>query len=208
MRPVAVHRPDACTPSGGRLPRRPRPGPRSPRSWEPGRAATRPDFFGTRDTGPGCGSRWSAGPTRPAGRTYLEEPDLIHVFPILPFVPQARRAWRGQTMGFSKTGSLTRISACRSTTSTAPGVRLWKLRQDVFVVEQEAAYPDLDGSRPGTEQPPVLLTDEDEGTAAPATPGPRRPGPVADRSGRRHPPLVGGGWPTSWCIGHPPLPGP
>jgi acetyl esterase/lipase len=26
--------------------------------------------------------------------TYLEAPDLIHVFPLLPFIPEARRAWR------------------------------------------------------------------------------------------------------------------
>lgn len=26
--------------------------------------------------------------------TYVEEPDLIHVYPLLPFVPEARAAWR------------------------------------------------------------------------------------------------------------------
>lgn len=37
----------------------------------------------------------------------------------------------------------------------------WKLRQDVFVVEQECAYPDLDGrdTEPGTRH--VLLSDDD-----------------------------------------------
>jgi ElaA protein len=39
---------------------------------------------------------------------------------------------------------------------------VWKLRQDVFVVEQACAYPDLDGrdAEPGTRH--VLLRDDDE----------------------------------------------
>jgi ElaA protein len=39
---------------------------------------------------------------------------------------------------------------------------VWKLRQDVFVVEQDCPYPDLDGrdDEPGTRH--VLLQDEDE----------------------------------------------
>lgn len=38
---------------------------------------------------------------------------------------------------------------------------VWRLRQDVFVVEQECAYPDLDGrdDEPGTRH--VLLRDDD-----------------------------------------------
>lgn len=52
-------------------------------------------FCGTRDLlAPGCrlladraaGSAWEL--------TYVEEPDLIHVYPLLPLVPEARRAWR------------------------------------------------------------------------------------------------------------------
>jgi epsilon-lactone hydrolase len=26
--------------------------------------------------------------------TYVEEPGLIHVYPLLPLIPEARRAWR------------------------------------------------------------------------------------------------------------------
>jgi ElaA protein len=39
---------------------------------------------------------------------------------------------------------------------------VWRLRQEVFVVEQQAAYPDLDGRdlEPGTRH--VLLRDDDE----------------------------------------------
>ena len=50
-------------------------------------------FCGTRDTlAPGC--RLLADRAAEAGweLTYVEEPDLIHVFPILPFVPEARVA--------------------------------------------------------------------------------------------------------------------
>jgi len=57
-------------------------------------------FCGTRDTlMPGCrllarrasGTDWQL--------TYVEVPDLIHVFPMLPFIPEAGRAWR-QTREF------------------------------------------------------------------------------------------------------------
>jgi len=57
-------------------------------------------FCGTRDTlMPGC--RLLARHAAEAGweLTYVEVPDLIHVFPMLPFIPEARRAWR-QTLGF------------------------------------------------------------------------------------------------------------
>ena len=47
-------------------------------------------FCGTRDTlVPGCrllARRWDL--------TYVEEPGLLHVYPILPFIPEARDAWR------------------------------------------------------------------------------------------------------------------
>jgi acetyl esterase/lipase len=52
-------------------------------------------FSGTRDLlVPGC--RLLARRAAEAGwdLTYVEEPDLIHVYPILPFIPEARRAWR------------------------------------------------------------------------------------------------------------------
>ena len=56
-------------------------------------------FCGTRDTlMPGC--RLLARRAAEAGwdLTYVEVPDLIHVYPLLP-VPEARRAWR-QTLAF------------------------------------------------------------------------------------------------------------
>lgn len=57
-------------------------------------------FCGTRDTlVPGC--RLLARRAAEAGwdLTYVEVPDLIHVFPMLPFIPEARTAWR-QTLEF------------------------------------------------------------------------------------------------------------
>jgi acetyl esterase/lipase len=57
-------------------------------------------FCGTRDTlAPGC--RLLVGRAEEAGwdLTYVEEPDLIHVYPILPFVPEAKDAWR-RTVSF------------------------------------------------------------------------------------------------------------
>ena len=57
-------------------------------------------FCGTRDTlAPGC--RLLAARAGEAGwqLTYVEEPDLIHVYPILPFVPEAKAAWR-RTVAF------------------------------------------------------------------------------------------------------------
>ena len=52
-------------------------------------------FFGTRDT-LWPGGRLLARRAEAAGwpLTSVEEPDLIHVYPILPFLPEARRAWR------------------------------------------------------------------------------------------------------------------
>ena len=52
-------------------------------------------FCGTRDALlPGC--RLLARRAEEAGwdLTYVEEPDLLHVYPLLPFIPEARRAWR------------------------------------------------------------------------------------------------------------------
>lgn len=52
-------------------------------------------FYGTRDLlAPGC--RLLARRARAAGwdLTAVEEPDLIHVYGILPLLPEARRAWR------------------------------------------------------------------------------------------------------------------
>lgn len=52
-------------------------------------------FSGTRDTlMPGC--RLLARRAVAAGwdLTYVEQPDLLHVYPILPLIPEARQAWR------------------------------------------------------------------------------------------------------------------
>ena len=52
-------------------------------------------FSGTRDTlMPGC--RLLARRAAEAGwdLTYVEQPGLLHVYPILPFIPEAKQAWR------------------------------------------------------------------------------------------------------------------
>jgi acetyl esterase/lipase len=57
-------------------------------------------FCGTRDLlVPGC--RLLADRGREAGwdLRYVEVPDVIHSFPLLPFLPEARTAWR-QTLEF------------------------------------------------------------------------------------------------------------
>lgn len=57
-------------------------------------------FCGTRDTlVPGCRLLARRGAEVGWDLAYVEVPDLIHVYPLLPFVPEARRAWR-QTLGF------------------------------------------------------------------------------------------------------------
>jgi len=57
-------------------------------------------FCGTRDTlAPGCRLLVQRGAEAGWDLTYVEEPDLIHVYPILPFVPEARAAWR-RTLAF------------------------------------------------------------------------------------------------------------
>lgn len=57
-------------------------------------------FCGTRDLlAPGCRLLADRAAASDWDLTYVEVPDLIHVFPLLPFVPEAGRAWR-QTLGF------------------------------------------------------------------------------------------------------------
>jgi len=57
-------------------------------------------FCGTRDLlAPGCRLLASRAAASSWDLTYVEEPDLIHVFPLLPFLPEARRAWR-RTLAF------------------------------------------------------------------------------------------------------------
>ena len=52
-------------------------------------------FFGTRDSLQ-PGGRLLVRRAEEAGwpLTYVEEPDLIHVYPVLPFIPEAARAWQ------------------------------------------------------------------------------------------------------------------
>lgn len=57
-------------------------------------------FCGTRDTlAPGCRLLARRAADSAWDLTYVEIPDLIHVFPILPGIPEARAAWR-QTLDF------------------------------------------------------------------------------------------------------------
>jgi monoterpene epsilon-lactone hydrolase len=57
-------------------------------------------FCGTRDTlVPGCRLLARRGEEAGWDLTYVEEPGLIHVYPLLPLVPEARRAFR-QTVSF------------------------------------------------------------------------------------------------------------
>lgn len=57
-------------------------------------------FCGTRDTlAPGCRLLARRAADSTWDLTYVEVPDLIHVFPLLPGLPEARTAWR-QTLDF------------------------------------------------------------------------------------------------------------
>ena len=57
-------------------------------------------FCGTRDTlAPGCRLLASRAAASTWDLTYVEVPDLIHAYPLLPLVPEARQAWR-QTLEF------------------------------------------------------------------------------------------------------------
>lgn len=57
-------------------------------------------FSGTRDTlAPGCRLLARRAADSAWDLTYVEIPDLIHVFPLLPGLPEARAAWR-QTLDF------------------------------------------------------------------------------------------------------------
>ncbi len=57
-------------------------------------------FCGTRDSlMPGCRLLARRGTEAGWDLTYVEVPDLIHVYPMLPFLPEARRAWR-ETLTF------------------------------------------------------------------------------------------------------------
>lgn len=57
-------------------------------------------FCGTRDAlAPGCRLLASRAAASSWDLTYVEEPDLIHVFPLLPAIPEAGQAWR-RTVAF------------------------------------------------------------------------------------------------------------
>lgn len=57
-------------------------------------------FCGTRDLlAPGCRLLAARADAASWDLTYVEEADLIHVFPLLPLVPEASRAWR-RTLAF------------------------------------------------------------------------------------------------------------
>lgn len=57
-------------------------------------------FCGTRDSlAPGCRLLARRAAESTWDLTYVERPDLIHVFPLLPGLPEARAAWR-QTLDF------------------------------------------------------------------------------------------------------------
>jgi len=59
---------------------------------------------GTRDLlAPGCRLLAARAAETSWDLTYVEEPDLIHVYPLLPLVPEAARAWR-QTVAFLDDG--------------------------------------------------------------------------------------------------------
>ncbi|WP_193606710.1 alpha/beta hydrolase [Nocardioides lijunqiniae] len=52
-------------------------------------------FCGTRDLlVPGCRLLARRAAETDWDLTYIEEPDLLHVYPLLPLIPEARRAWR------------------------------------------------------------------------------------------------------------------
>ena len=52
-------------------------------------------FSGTRDLlVPGCRALAARAANADWELVYVEEPDLLHVFPLLPLVPEARRAWQ------------------------------------------------------------------------------------------------------------------
>ena len=117
-------------------------------------------FSGTRDTlMPGC--RLLARRAAEAGwdLTYVEQPGLLHVYPILPFIPEAKQAWR-TTRGVPavRTRDHLRVAVRRPRPLTA--YSLWKLRQDVFVVEQDCLFQDLDGLDLLPDTRHVVLEDE------------------------------------------------
>lgn len=52
-------------------------------------------FCGTRDMlNPGCRLLARRAAEAEWDLTYVEQPGLLHVYPILPFIPEAKRAWR------------------------------------------------------------------------------------------------------------------
>ncbi len=98
-RPVAVHRQDAGVRRVvGRLARGARPARGLAGARRPERPAAGADVL-RHPRLAGAGRPAADPPRAEAGwdLTSVEEPDLIHVYPILPFLPEAARAWRTTT---------------------------------------------------------------------------------------------------------------
>ena len=153
----------------------------------PGRAAAGADVL----RHPGHpGARLPAAASRAAEAgwdlTYVELPDLIHVFPMLPFIPEAGgpggRRW-------GSCGEGRRVPFDEFDARDAYDV--WRLRQQVFVVEQECPYADLDGAT-ASRVPGTSCSSDDDGGAgvrpgaddgtcggSAGWPSPRRPAAVA-----------------------------
>jgi acetyl esterase/lipase len=69
-------------------------------------------FSGTRDTlVPGCRLLARRGHEAGWDLTYVEQPGLLHVYPILPFIPEAAQAWR-TTLAFLNEQSLGEDASC------------------------------------------------------------------------------------------------
>ena len=141
---MAVHRQDAGVRRVvGRLARRPRPPRGLPGARRPGRAAAGADVLRHPRLArrPG-GQLLAAGPRRPAGTlTYVEEPDLIHVYPLLPFVPEARPGLAADAGVPAVKISARAVRRARP----AHGVRRLEAAPGRLRGRAGGAYPDLDG---------------------------------------------------------------
>ena len=154
-------------------------------------------FFGTRDSlwpggqaagPPGRGGRLAAHLRRGAGA----DPRLPD-----PAVPPRGRPGLAADPGLPERGSpAMKISAVPfAALDPLTAYSLWKLRQDVFVVEQEAAYADLDGLDLAPETRHVVMEDDDGVVLGCARVLDERRRSVADRPGRAAPrPRAAEGW--------------
>ena len=150
-------------------------------------------FCGTRDLlVPGCRLLADRAAASDWDLTYVEAPDLLHVYPAAAAGPRGARA-PGTPRGVPPMIRAEAVPFDALDATTAYDV--WRLRQDVFVVEQECPYPDLDGRDPEPGTRHVLL--REDGTPDRLRPGARRRRRVADRPGGAGPrPAAAAGWPT------------